>query len=195
MTGSTSPLLNARPGSAGRLARLFEALRFASEKHRDGRRKGPIAAPYINHPIVVAEQLASAGFEDDPDLLIAALLHDVVEDTDTTAEDLRERFGPRVAGIVLELTDDKSLDWRERKRLVVERIGSRSREARLIKLSDLTANVFDLIHHPPNWQNERKQGYLRWAELVAEAMRGVEPGMERRFQELLREARRQVGAG
>lgn len=177
------------------MARLFEALRFAAEKHRDGRRKGQIAAPYINHPIVVAEQLAAAGLEDDPDLLIAALLHDVVEDTDATAQELRERFGERVAAIVLELTDDKSLEWRERKRLVVEHIASRSREAQLIKLSDLSANVFDLIHHPPNWQTERKQGYLRWAELVVEAMRGVEPGMERRFRDLLREARRQVGAG
>lgn len=185
------PLFNGQ----GATARLFDALRFAAEKHRDGRRKGPIAAPYINHPITVAEQLATAGLEDDADLLIAALLHDVVEDTDTTEEELRRRFGDRVATIVLELTDDKQLDWRERKRIVVESIANKSRQAQLIKLSDVTANVSDLIHHPPNWADDRKRGYLRWAELVVEAIRGVQPEMERRFADLLREARRTVGAG
>jgi guanosine-3',5'-bis(diphosphate) 3'-pyrophosphohydrolase len=186
-----------RPGIAeyGQTARLFEALRFAAEKHRDGRRKGDIAAPYINHPITVAEQLAAAGLEQDTDLLIAALLHDVLEDTQTSAEELRQRFGERVAGIVLELTDDKGLDWRERKRLVVESIGAKSRAAQLIKLSDLTANVTDLIHHPPNWSIERKRGYLAWAERVVGAMRGVQPNLERRFADLLREAYRQVGVG
>ena len=97
--------------------------------------------------------------------------------------------------IVIELTDDKELDWRERKRLVVESIARKSREAQLIKLSDLIANVSDLIHHPPNWQEERKRGYLLWAETVVGAMRGVQPDLERRFTDLLREARRSVGAG
>ena len=190
MSSRPSPFLEKGP-----TARLFDALRFAAEKHRDGRRKGEIAAPYINHPITVAEQLAAAGLEHDTDLLIAALLHDVVEDTDTSSEDLRRRFGERVAEIVLELTDDKRLDWRERKRRVVESIGTKSREAQLIKLSDLIANVSDLIHHPPNWQIERKRGYLLWAELVVETMRGVQPELEGRFAELMREARRGVGAG
>ena len=190
MSFRPSPFLEKGP-----TARLFDALRFAAEKHRDGRRKGPIAAPYINHPITVAEQLAGAGLEGDADLLIAALLHDVVEDTDTPAEELRRRFGDRVAEIVLELTDDKELDWRERKRLVVQSIARKSREAQLIKLSDLIANVSDLIHHPPNWQEERKRGYLLWAETVVGAMRGVQPDLERRFNDLLRDARRSVGVG
>jgi guanosine-3',5'-bis(diphosphate) 3'-pyrophosphohydrolase len=143
----------------------------------------------------VAEQLAAAGFEEDTDLLIAALLHDVLEDTATTADELRRRFGERVAAIVLELTDDKRMEWRERKRRVVEEIGRRSPEAQLIKLSDLTANITDLIHHPPNWAPERKRGYLMWAEAVVNAMSEPEPGLEGRFRALLREARSMVGAG
>jgi len=178
----------------GAAARLFDALRFAADRHRDGRRKGQTAAPYINHPIIVAEQLAAAGRGEDIDLLIAALLHDVVEDTGTSAEELRRRFGDRVTDIVLELTDDKSLDWRERKRLVVQHVSRLSREAQWIKLSDLSANIADLIHHPPNWADERKRGYLMWAEAVVNAMSAPEPALERRFRELLREARSVVGA-
>ena len=179
----------------GEAARLLEALRFAADRHRDGRRKGQIAAPYINHPIAVAEQLAAAGFGEDTDLLIAALLHDVVEDTPTSADELRRRFGDRVAEIVLEVTDDKSLDWRERKRLVVQHVGQLSRQAQLIKLSDLSANIADLIHHPPNWAIDRKRGYLMWAEAVVNAMSAPEPGLEQRFRDLLREARGAVGVG
>jgi len=179
----------------GAAARLLDALRFAADRHRDGRRKGPIAAPYINHPIAVAEQLAAAGFGEDTDLLIAALLHDVVEDTPTSADELRRRFGDRVAEIVLEVSDDKSLDWRERKRLVVQHAGQMSRQAQLIKLSDLSANISDLIHHPPNWATDRRSGYLMWAEAVVNALSAPDPMLERRFRDLLREARSAVAVG
>jgi guanosine-3',5'-bis(diphosphate) 3'-pyrophosphohydrolase len=190
MSSPSSPFLE-----KGGTARLFEALRFAADRHRDGRRKGQTAAPYINHPIAVAEQLAAAGFGEDIDLLIAALLHDVVEDTPTSADELRRRFGDRVADIVIEVTDDKSLDWRERKRRVVQHVGRLSRQAQLIKLSDLSANITDLIHHPPNWATDRKRGYLMWAEAVVDAMSAPEPSLERRFRDLLREARGVVGVG
>ena len=158
--------------------RLLGALRFAAERHRDARRKGETAAPYINHPIAVADQLAAHGLGDDVELLMAAVLHDVIEDTDATYEDVQRQFGGRVAGIVQDVSDDKSLDRDARRRLVVDTIARKSREARLIKLSDLIANVHDVIHHPPRWTLERKLDYLRWAERVAAAVSGTHAGLE-----------------
>ncbi len=171
------------------VADLLHAVRFAAEKHRDHRRKGSTAAPYINHPITVAEQLAAAGFGADTELLMAAVLHDVVEDTDTTAEELRALFGARVAGIVLEVSDDMEASRAERKSAVVRTIGGRSAEARLVKLSDLIANVYDVIHHPPHWNDARKREYLDWVEAVARRVRGTHEGLEERLVELVAQAR------
>ena len=171
------------------VSRLLDAIRFAAEKHRDDRRKGAIAAPYINHPIAVAEQLAASGIDGDTELLMAAVLHDVVEDTDATGEGLRARFGERVARMVMDVTDDKTLPRRERKALVVRSIAGKSREARLIKLSDLIANVHDLIHHPPHWTDTQKRDYLDWGEAVVEALRGTHSLLEQRFAKLVWQAR------
>jgi guanosine-3',5'-bis(diphosphate) 3'-pyrophosphohydrolase len=174
-------------------ARLLHAVRFAAEQHRGDRRKGSDAAPYINHPIIVAEQLAASGMADDVELLMAAVLHDVVEDTGVSGERLEQLFGPRVAAAVLEVSDDKSLEKGERKRLAVETIGSKSLAARLIKLSDLIANVHDVIHHPPPWSRARKLEYLAWAERCAQAMHGTHAQLEQRLLEIIGEGRASVG--
>ena len=174
-------------------AALLRAIHFAAEKHRDHRRKGATAAPYINHPIAVAEQLAAAGHGEDKGLLMAAVLHDVIEDTETTPEELSAAFGERVAGIVMEVTDDKSLPRHERKALVVRNIAHKSREARLVKLSDLLSNVGDVIHHPPNWNQERKQEYLDWASQVFAGLRGVDAGLEAALADRLAEASQGIG--
>jgi guanosine-3',5'-bis(diphosphate) 3'-pyrophosphohydrolase len=158
--------------------RLLEAIRFAADKHRDDRRKGATAAPYINHPIVVAEQLAAQGLGDDVELLMAAVLHDVIEDTDATYVEVSRIFGQRVADIVQEVSDDKTLEKDARRNLVVDTIGHKSREARLLKLSDLIANVHDVVHHPPQWTQERKLKYLSWAERISAAAAGTHPGLE-----------------
>lgn len=181
----------AQPG----VPELLHAIRFAAEAHRDDRRKGAVAAPYINHPIAVAEQLASAGFAQDTALLMAAVLHDVVEDTDTTETELAATFGPRVAGIVMEVTDDKGLRRRERREAVVHHIARRSREARLVKLSDLIANVYDVIHHPPHWSCEQKAEYLDWCEDVVRALQGTHGRLERRLHDLIAQARGKWGLG
>lgn len=180
---------DAPEGNGEASLRLLEAVRFASEKHRDHRRKGDTAAPYINHPIAVADRLASSGCAEDTGLLMAAILHDVVEDTDTTHEELVEIFGERVAGIVREVTDDKSLSRREIKEAAVRTIAGKSREARLLKLSDLIANVTDLIHHPPGWTVERKRAYVGWAETVVAGLQGTHAGLETHFAQLTGEAR------
>jgi guanosine-3',5'-bis(diphosphate) 3'-pyrophosphohydrolase len=174
-------------------ARLLAAVRFAAEQHRDDRRKGSTGAPYINHPITVAEQLAAAGLGDDTELLMAAVLHDVVEDTGATGAQLERLFGARVAATVLEVSDDKSLEKGERKRLAVETIGHKSESARLIKLSDLMANVHDVIHHPPPWTRHRKLDYLTWAQRCLEAMRGTHPDLERRLHDLIADGRERLG--
>jgi guanosine-3',5'-bis(diphosphate) 3'-pyrophosphohydrolase len=168
------------PPPAGGFAtqRLLSAVRFAAEQHRDDRRKGETAAPYINHPITVAEQLAAHGLGEDVELLMAAVLHDVIEDTDATYDGVRQRFGARVADVVQEVSDDKSLEKDARRKLAVDTIAHKSRAARLIKLSDLIANVHDVIHHPPKWSLERKLNYVRWAERMAAGIAGTHAGLE-----------------
>ncbi|HUJ77260.1 MAG TPA: HD domain-containing protein, partial [bacterium] len=158
------------------------------------RRKGQVAAPYINHPITVAEQLAAIGLGGDVDLLMAAVLHDVVEDTDCSSEDLERAFGPAVTRIVLEVSDDKSLEKERRKALVVETIAHKSRAARLIKLSDLIANVRDVLHHPPHWSLERKLRYLDWAQQVGDAAAGTHVVLEGQLQALITEARQTLNS-
>src|SRR5688500_11112109 len=131
------------------LALLLKALAFAAHKHRDQRRKDPDASPYINHPIALADVLVNEGGVSDVEVLCAALLHDTVEDTATTHEELVDAFGPRVARIVAEVTDDKTLSKSERKRLQVEHATRLSPEAKLVKLADKICNLRDVAERPP----------------------------------------------
>jgi guanosine-3',5'-bis(diphosphate) 3'-pyrophosphohydrolase len=163
-------------------ARLIDALDFAATKHRRQRRKGVDADPYINHPIALARVLAVEAGIRDGTTLVAAILHDTVEDTDTTPEELRERFGPVVAGIVAEVTDDKSLPKAERKRRQVEHAAQLSRRAKLVKLADKTCNLRDITSQPPHdWSTERRREYFDWAATVVAELRGVHPGLEALF--------------
>lgn len=174
------------------LTLLFEALRFAADHHRDDRRKGAGASPYINHPIAVASELVAAGVED-AEVLAAALLHDTVEDTWATPEDIEARFGPRVRALVEAVTDDKSLRSRERKRLQVVHAPGLDPDAKLIKLADKTANVHDVGHDPPaSWSLERRRDYLDWTERVVDGCRGTNEALERRYDSELAEARYRV---
>jgi GTP diphosphokinase / guanosine-3',5'-bis(diphosphate) 3'-diphosphatase len=174
--------------------RLMHAIRFAAEHHRDDRRKGATAAPYINHPIIVAEQLAAHGLGEDVELLMAAVLHDVIEDTDATFEELNSAFGQRVAEVVQEVSDDKTLEKEARRKVVVDTIAHKSLAARLVKLSDLIANVHDIVHHPPQWSQERKLNYLRWAGRIAEQVTGTHAGLEAALAAELAAAHKAVGA-
>lgn len=176
------------------LTTLLDALAFAAARHRDQRRKDAGASPYINHPIAVAHALAAEGGVTDPDVLVAAILHDTVEDTRTTFDEVAERFGPVVAGLVRELTDDKSLPKAERKQLQVAHAAAASAGARQIKIADKLCNVRDITHTPPaDWPPERRLGYLDWAASVVGACRGVNPRLEAAFDEALTRARRAVG--
>lgn len=164
--------------------RFISAIAFAAHKHRDQRRKDATASPYINHPITLVNILANEGGIDDMRVLIAAILHDTVEDTETTEQELVREFGQEIATIVLEVTDDKTLPSEERKRLQIEHAASISRRAKLVKLADKIANVRDVASSPPaGWSLTRRQAYFDWAKAVVDGLRGVHPALEHIFDE------------
>ena len=166
----------------GDLTLLLKALAFAAHKHRDQRRKDAQASPYINHPIALADVLVNEGGVTDIEVLCAALLHDTVEDTATTHEELVNAFGSRIARTVAEVTDDKALPKAERKRLQVEHAASLSREAKLVKLADKICNLRDVVERPPaKWDLERRREYFDWAKRVVDGLRGVHPQLEDLF--------------
>jgi guanosine-3',5'-bis(diphosphate) 3'-pyrophosphohydrolase len=168
---------------------LLAALDFAAEKHRDQRRKGVDASPYINHPIRVAMLLAECGVREVP-ILQAAVLHDTLEDTRTTGAEIEAAFGPVVRAWVEEVTDDKRLPKADRKRMQIEHAPSRSHGARMIKIADKIANVTDIAAAPPaGWTLERRVEYLVWAEAVVSACRGTHTDLEQRWDRALAEAR------
>jgi (p)ppGpp synthase/HD superfamily hydrolase len=172
-------------------AQLLQALHFSADKHRHQRRKDRSASPYINHPIEVAHVLASVGGVSDLTTLIAALLHDTIEDTATTGDELEQQFGREVRVLVEEMTDDKSLGKAERKRLQVEHARTASHRAKLIKLGDKICNVRDVTHAPPEgWSPERRREYLDWTEQVVAGCRGASAALERHYDSLLAEGRR-----
>jgi guanosine-3',5'-bis(diphosphate) 3'-pyrophosphohydrolase len=147
---------------------ILDALTFAIIKHRNQKRKGT-DTPYIVHPIDVMKILVSAGV-DDVDILRAALLHDTVEDTDTTQLEILHKFGSKVSSIVAEVTDNKSLSKHERKILQIQHAKISSKEARLVKLADKISNLTDLTTHvPPGWSKKRVKGYFIWSCVVYRA--------------------------
>jgi guanosine-3',5'-bis(diphosphate) 3'-pyrophosphohydrolase len=173
---------------------LIRAMHFAADKHRDQRRKDVIESPYINHPIAVAEILATIGGVDDVDVLVAAVLHDTIEDTETTASELETLFGSRITRIVEEVTDDKSLPKAERKRLQVEHARSISPEGALVKLADKTSNIQDIAHNPPRgWDEERRREYLDWAREVVDSLPPVNSHLRAEFDSALAHAHRMLG--
>ncbi|MGB7874102.1 MAG: HD domain-containing protein [Anaerolineales bacterium] len=158
---------------------LLEAIRFAAEKHRNQRRKDSERSPYINHPIEVAQLLWEIGGVRDVEVLLAAVLHDTVEDTETRPDEISERFGKQVLSFVMEVTDDKSLPKGERKRLQIVNAPHKSYGAKLIKLADKACNVRNLVTMPPkNWSMKRRQEYLLWGEKVVAGLRGTNPALE-----------------
>jgi guanosine-3',5'-bis(diphosphate) 3'-pyrophosphohydrolase len=162
--------------------RFIRAVDFAAAKHRNQRRKDEEASPYINHPIALTRVLKVEAGVSDLDVLSAALLHDTIEDTETTHEELAREFGARIAGIVAEVSDDTTLPKEQRKRLQVEHAPSLSREAKLVKLADKICNVRDMVDAPPaHWPLARRQEYFDWAKDVVDRLRGTHAKLEDLF--------------
>jgi len=165
---------------------FIRAVAFAAEKHRNQRRKDADASPYINHPIALANVLANEGGVVDSTVLCAAVLHDTIEDTETTADELKQLFGDKVTSIVLEVTDDKALAKEVRKEEQVRHAPHISTEAKLVKLADKICNLRDILASPPaDWSAERKQAYFEWAARVVAGLRGIHPELEAVFDGLL----------
>jgi guanosine-3',5'-bis(diphosphate) 3'-pyrophosphohydrolase len=161
---------------------ILRAAAFAADRHRNQRRKDEDASPYINHPIALACLLTYECLERDQTVIMAALLHDTVEDTDTSFSELERHFGSDVAGIVRELTDDKLLPKAERKRLQIEHAAHASRPAKLVKLADKICNLRDISTSPPaDWSVERKREYFEWAKQVVDQLRGTHGRLEQLF--------------
>ena len=169
---------------------ILKAAHFSAQKHSTQRRKDENASPYINHPISVALAIAQIGGVDDPEILAAALLHDTLEDTETTPEELEAEFGKKVCEYVLDVSDDKTLPPDERKRRQIEHAKQISKGAALIKLGDKISNVTDVINSPPeDWDINRRKEYLDWAEKVIENCPKVNDRMENKFQEIIKQGR------
>ncbi len=161
---------------------LIKAGVYAAEKHKYQRRKGFNQVPYINHPLKVAKLLSECG-ENDESLLIAAILHDVIEDTDATEQDITEQFSKEVSDLVMEVTDDKDLPYAVRKELQVKGAGTLSQKAKKLKIADKTCNILDILTYPLDWSTERKLSYLEWAKEVVDGCRNVNPELEKSFDE------------
>lgn len=171
---------------------FVSALAFSATKHRDQRRKDVGASPYINHPIALVDVLVNEGGILNWDVLCAALLHDTIEDTQTTAEELTKAFGKNVASIVLEVTDDKALPKEERKLQQIAHAAHSSHEAKLVKLADKICNLRDILASPPSgWDVKRKQAYFEWAAAVVAGIRGSNSKLEKVFDVLLEKGRAQ----
>ncbi len=168
----------------GAILALADAYHFAAAKHVNDRRKGEAAEPYVNHLAEVADLVARATGGEDVEAIIAAVLHDTVEDTDTTFAEIEARFGARVAALVAEVTDDKTLAKAERKRLQVEHARQASTAAKIIKLADKTSNLRAMAVSPPRgWPAGRRAEYLAWSVAVVAGCRGANPWLEARFDE------------
>ncbi len=174
---------------------ILKAFKYSSDKHQCQRRKGASAAPYINHPILVAEMLWRVGGVRDTSVIVAAILHDTVEDTDATPQEIERLFGREVRGLVAEVTDDKRLPKPERKRLQVEHAPHLSSGAKQIKLADKIANVSDVAFAPPpDWPHERRTEYLSWSDRVVAGLRGCSAELEAHYDAVIAKARASLDA-
>lgn len=181
------------------LKKIIEAIDFAAERHKNQTRKGLGKIPYINHPIQVAKLLTDFG-EDNTELIISALLHDVIEDTTENKKEIKElsniileKFGENVFITVLEVSDDKSLPVEERKRLQVEHTPELSNSAKKLKIADKICNILDIMNDPPvNWSTERKLTYLDWAKQVVDGAKGLNKKLDQYFDQVYDEVYKEL---
>ena len=176
--------------SGSDLALVLRAASFSADRHRHQKRKGDDPPPYINHPLEVASILANVGGISDVTTLVAALLHDTVEDTSASPEDLESKFGREVRLLVDEVTDNKKLEKAKRKQLQIEHTPALSVAAKQIKLGDKICNMRDVIENPPtDWSLQRRREYLEWAAEVVAGCHEANAALEQHFDEALSKGR------
>jgi len=168
--------------SISAVQRILEAAQFAARHHATQKRKGEAGEPYINHLIEVAELIVSNSDLLDTNLVMAAFLHDVVEDTAVTPQELEQRFGHDVLSLVMEVTDDKSLPKEMRKAKQIENAHQQSPRAQILKLADKISNLRALLSSPPaNWSVQRKLEYFEWARAVVSRLTDPNPALKAEF--------------
>ena len=151
---------------------MMRAIEFATDAHKAQKRKAS-GEPYIIHPIRVLRILTEAGITDDT-VLIAAVLHDVVEDTSVTLDEITRVFGKRVSNFVFEVTNNPDLSKVDKKKAQVTKASNMSSGAKLIKMADMIDNLSDLlVAPPPDWTKERVKGYFVWKYVIFSSLRGV----------------------
>lgn len=156
-----------------------QALKFATDKHQGQTRKNKDKTPYIEHPIRVSKLIEDIGHVNDKNVLIAALLHDTLEDTKTTREEIKNTFSEEILNIVLEVTDDKTLSRMVRKQKQIEHAKHISNKAKLIKLGDKISNLEDTLNDPPEkWSDDDVLGYAVWSKQVIDNVRGINKNLE-----------------
>jgi len=172
----------ARGDEDASLLLFARALDFAARKHVHQRRKGELAEPYINHLAEVARLLAAATRGRDAIVTVAGILHDTLEDTATTYDELAAEFGNEIAALVREVSDDTTKTRAERKRLQILHAAKSSKRTKMIKLADKASNLNSIINSPPHgWDLARKKEYFDWARRVVEGCRGASPYLEEEF--------------
>ncbi len=167
----------------------FEALAFAAEQHKYQRRGGYDPLPYINHLIKVSTAIIEIGKEENSDIILASILHDVIEDSEITNKDLKEHFGATVADIVTELTDDMTIPYEDRKALQIARAPQLSIAARKIRIADKASNIRDIFTYPLDWTEEKKIAYLENSVAVVDQIRGTHEALEIWFDQSVQFAR------
>ncbi len=165
------------------LSPFFNALAFAAEQHQYQGRGGYKRLPYINHIIKVTQTLIDIGKEKDRPTIIAAILHDVVEDSAITIRDVAGQFGEEVAFIVAELTDDMRLPYDQRKQLQVDKASQLSLAARKIRITDKASNIRDIFSYPLTWTTEKKRTYVENSIQIVDQIRGTNKALEGYFDE------------
>jgi guanosine-3',5'-bis(diphosphate) 3'-pyrophosphohydrolase len=172
---------------------LTEAYKFSATKHTKQRRKGILDIPYINHPIEVANVLAHTNEYEDFILLAAAVLHDTLEDTETTFDELNSNFGSEISNVVLEVTDDMSLSKEKRKQIQIDKASGLSIRAKKIKIADKICNVLDILQTRYYWNDRQKHEYINWSVQVVDKCRNVDDVLAREFDKTLMHAKEIIG--
>src|SRR6516225_9145145 len=172
-------------GEGNQMAGLVAVLRAADATahwHVNQRRKGAAQEPYVTHLIEVAMLVAEATAGADPNLIVAALLHDTIEDQGVTREEIAAQFNDDVAGLVCEVTDDKQLPKAERKRLQIKHAPKLTPRAKILKLADKISNLRSLATSPPaDWPMQRRSDYVIWTTEVVQGLRGTSGLLEQEF--------------
>ena len=166
--------------------KVFQALIFAADKHKNQRRKDLENTPYINHPIEVANFLIKHGITDS-NIIICALLHDTIEDTNTSFEEIKELFGEEIALTVRDCTDNKKLDKITRKKEQIEHAKYIRNNAKLVKLADKYSNISMLAINPPSkWSPEEIIGYTHWGYAVCKNLFGINEKIDKTVSDMFK---------